>query len=110
VPHALLICPRTYSRTVGLRQESLTYGLFDPEHCGIDRDLSLLLYCNFFSLSELFQFTTDGKEQDDCLHWRGDEVEKLTIRSATTALNLDPMYTHVIVKAINVYEFGIRFD
>jgi hypothetical protein len=72
--------------------------------------LTPLLDYSLFSLSELFQFTTDGKEQDDRPHWRGDEVEKLTIRSATTALNLDPMYTHVIVKAINVYEFGIRFD
>ena len=88
----------------------MTYSLFDPEHCRVDRNLTLFLYFCLFSFSELFKFTTDGEEQDDRLDWLGDEVEKLTTRSATTALNLDLMHAYVVVKAINVYKFGVIFD
>ena len=98
----------TLESTVLVRKTSLTYGLFDPEHCTIDGDLTLFLYFGLFGLCELFQFTTNGKEQDDRFDRLGDEVEKLIISSATTALNLGLMHTYVVIKAINIYKFSVR--
>jgi hypothetical protein len=48
--------------------------------------LTFFLYFCLFGFSEPFKFTTDGEEQDDRLDWLGDEAQKLTIQSATTAL------------------------
>ena len=89
---------------------SETYGLLDPEHRRVDWRRTPFIYF-FFSLSKVFELTTDEEKQNDYFDGLGMNLRSWRPSKRTEGITAEiAVHTYVVIDAIYILEFGFGLE